>query len=431
VNTSLSYCATSDRHLTLLSTSTQDPLVGKSESDDSDQWGSFQQETIPGPLDPSITTVMHIRRRDTSNVSKIAIAETATASFLESIDSHLTFSKPVGPCLGRARITSRDNVSKTGFACVDSGATHHMSNGKADDFADYKVLPKGSHVLVADNHPIECLGIGTQFLRIDGRTIGRRQVLHVPALKAPLISVRQHRRNQGCSFIADNNGCYLTFPTFSIIVDDSSDCLLAYEIINPKGMNISKCDYMQNEPDRIEKLALTETRRFDDERKSRSPLQSSPNKSENKQGVAWKVETRASLRRKQEQATKQAASQEQLNKVRIEVSRLEDEAKATHQKLLSARPEVPITSEEKQEIIQSLINSFEENKDSIDYKLIKNIEKRFPRPPFSPNDIAQEDSDSAPIHSTETPVTPTTTTPADRPNSLPCDKPPSASPNVQ
>jgi hypothetical protein len=144
-------------------------------------------------------------------------------------------------------------IYQIGFACV-SGATHHMSNGMASDFSNYKSLPKGSHVLVADNHPIECLGIGTQFFRIDGRIIRRRQVLHVPALKAPLISVRQHRRNQGCSFIADNSGCYLTFPNFSITIDDSTDCLLAYDIINPQGFDPNKCDYMQQEPDMIEHL---------------------------------------------------------------------------------------------------------------------------------------------------------------------------------
>ena len=135
-----------------------------------------------------------------------------------------------------------------------------MSNGTADEFADYKLLPKGSHVLVADNHPIECLGIGTQFMRIQGRITGKRQVLHVPALTAPLISVRQHQRHQGCSFIANNKGCYMTFPTFLIEVDDSTDCLVAYEIINPKVFDISRCDYMQGEPDKIENLAITETR---------------------------------------------------------------------------------------------------------------------------------------------------------------------------
>jgi hypothetical protein len=147
--------------------------------------------------------------------------------------------------MGRAHLVSPHKFINHGYACVDSGATHHMSNEEAANFMGYKTLPKGSHVLVADNHPIEGFGIGTQFLQINGRIIGRQQVLHVPAKKSPLISVRQHRRNQGCSFVADNDdGCYLTFPTFSITVDDSTDCLLAYEIVNPKGFDLSTCNYL-------------------------------------------------------------------------------------------------------------------------------------------------------------------------------------------
>jgi len=64
--------------------------------------------------------------------------------------------------------------------------------------------------------------------------------------------------------VADNNGCYLTFPTFSITVDDSTDCLLTYEIVNPKGFDISACDFLQNEANQIETLALTETRRLEE-----------------------------------------------------------------------------------------------------------------------------------------------------------------------
>jgi hypothetical protein len=106
-----------------------------------------------------------------------------------------------------------------------------------------------------------------------------------------LISVHHHQRNQGCSFLADNDGCYLTFPTFSITVDDSTDCLLAYEIVIPKGFDLSTCNYLQNEPDQIETLALTKTRRLEEKWKSRSPVQ----QNNTQHCVAWKLETRASL----------------------------------------------------------------------------------------------------------------------------------------
>jgi hypothetical protein len=178
--------ATSAQNLTPLFIPSQDNLlVDELEHDDDiDQRVSFQQETLPGPTDPSISIAMCFRQRDTSNTSNIVLARTAQTSFVGS----------TGFCMGRARLVSPHKSIKHGYACVDSGATHHMSNGEATDFMNYKTLPKGSHVLVADNHPTKCLGIGTQFLQINDRIIGRQQVLHVPALKAPLISVRQHRR---------------------------------------------------------------------------------------------------------------------------------------------------------------------------------------------------------------------------------------------
>ena len=134
------------------------------------------------------------------NASKVVVAQTASSFFVENPEL----------CMGRAFKVTPNDVINSGYACVDSGATHDMSNGEATEFADYKPLPKGSHVLVADNHAIECLGVGTKFWRIGGQKgyiVGRHQVLHVPALKAPLLSVRQHRHHQGCSFIADNEGC--------------------------------------------------------------------------------------------------------------------------------------------------------------------------------------------------------------------------------
>jgi hypothetical protein len=51
-------------------------------------------------------------------------------------------------------------------------------------------------------------------------------VLHVPCLCSPLLSVQCFRRILGCSFIADNHGSFLTFPFFILNVDDSSDCTI-------------------------------------------------------------------------------------------------------------------------------------------------------------------------------------------------------------
>jgi predicted secreted protein len=71
---------------------------------------------------------------------------------------------------------------------------------------------------------------------------------------------------------------------------------------------------MQDKPNRIKTLALTETCCFENNCKSQSPLQQIQNKPESKQGFAWKVETQASLRCQQEQATQKAASDELINK---------------------------------------------------------------------------------------------------------------------
>jgi hypothetical protein len=124
--TSLSPIAsTSDQHLPIFSLSTQNELI----SDNDDQLGSFQQEILPGPMDLSITHAMQLCR-DTNNASRIILACTANTTF---VDSH-------GPCMGRASKASLNKAIKLGYACVDSGATHDMSNGTTDDFMDYKPL---------------------------------------------------------------------------------------------------------------------------------------------------------------------------------------------------------------------------------------------------------------------------------------------------
>jgi hypothetical protein len=190
---------------------------------------------------------------------------------------------------------------------------------------------------------------------------------------------------------------------------------------------------LQNEADQIETLVLTETRQLEEKRKLRSPIQQINN---TKHGVAWKVETRASLCRQQEQTTQEVASLEQIMKTRLEISRLEQEAKVLKEKLRSAHPETPLTDKEKQDIIKSLIQSFKNNNNSIDYKLIQDIEKRFPPCRLNEDEKTPTPNDnvcpsfgvcSVPSKSNS----PTTTTPVDRPDALPCDKPPSASPNMQ
>jgi hypothetical protein len=150
---SLSSITTSDSHPhTSVSPSSQasNHLSEDLNSEDGNQWGGFRQETVLLPQDPSIDIdAMHIHR---DNASRIAIAQAASSLFISSLKL----------CMGRASKVSLDQVIRSGYACVDSSATHDMSNGQSSDFANNRSLPRGSHVLVADNHPIECLGVGTK-----------------------------------------------------------------------------------------------------------------------------------------------------------------------------------------------------------------------------------------------------------------------------
>jgi hypothetical protein len=107
---------------------------------------------------------------------------------------------------------------------VDSGCTKHMFPYK-ELFISYKETPS-SFVVLADKSKVPCFGSGTVRLFLQSKAIIIHDVLHVPKLCSPLLSVRCFRRLTGCSFIADNKGSFLTFPTFILPVDDSSDCTI-------------------------------------------------------------------------------------------------------------------------------------------------------------------------------------------------------------
>ena len=99
-----------------------------------------------------------------------------------------------------------------------------------------------------------------------------------------------------------------------------------------------------------------------------------------------------------------------------------------------AHPEAPMMHEAKRQLVQSVIDSLEKS-ETIDYKLIQEIEKKYPRPIPPPSlDTEHNDGDNEDTTSSSTTPRqqiPTTTTPADHLDSLPCDKPPNASPSVQ
>ena len=126
-------------------------------------------------------------------------------------------------CMGRV-LQALHNLRS--LACVDSGATGDMCPLR-EAFQDYVPLKSG-YVTVANNARVPCLGRGTICLRLGGKTVRLRNALHIPDLDMTLISSRVHRRRgAGCSFVADGTGCFLTFPTFFLEIDDSLDCVVA------------------------------------------------------------------------------------------------------------------------------------------------------------------------------------------------------------
>ena len=107
---------------------------------------------------------------------------------------------------------------------IDSGCTTNMFPYQGC-FINYKKLSK-SYVVLADNTRSPCFGNGDVKIILGGVTVILANCLHVPSLRCPLLSVRCHRRQPGCSFVADNTGAFLTFPEFIIKVDDSVDCFI-------------------------------------------------------------------------------------------------------------------------------------------------------------------------------------------------------------
>jgi hypothetical protein len=105
-------------------------------------------------------------------------------------------------------------------------------------FVDYvDISAKGLVVRLGDeNQTIPIIGEGTLCMHIDGRNVAYGQSYHVPAPMAILLSSRVHRRiAPDCSLVADHSGCFLTYPTFSVEIDDTSDCTLECLMIpNPE-----------------------------------------------------------------------------------------------------------------------------------------------------------------------------------------------------
>jgi hypothetical protein len=116
----------------------------------------------------------------------------------------------------------------TRVLCPDSGATNIMGPHR-DMFIDYSDIQSENHYvrLGDESRRILIHGTGTLCLEVAGKRVAYANSLYVPQLLGILLSSRFHRRAaEGCSFLADHSGCFLTFPTFEIEIDDTDDCTI-------------------------------------------------------------------------------------------------------------------------------------------------------------------------------------------------------------
>ncbi|MGH7954525.1 MAG: hypothetical protein ACREOZ_01040, partial [Gloeomargaritales cyanobacterium] len=198
--------------------------------------------------------------------------ETNNVSFDNDSNAELTkylaFSPVYRVCQGSIRRANSPPVSCSTMI-VDSGATCHMIPDR-DAFTNYEPI-KGGYVLLADQSRVPCVGIGTVVIAIQGHIVTISNCRHVPCLRAPLLSIRQHRRNQGCTFIADNKGCILTFPTFFVEIDDVEDCAVAYKSIGDPLV----CSEFDDRPSDVQ-AAVHQTRAVLTRAAAKKTLQQSP-----------------------------------------------------------------------------------------------------------------------------------------------------------
>ena len=169
------------------------PLVSSPVLNESDSHTSPSNSTqVENDLDICVQDEdeFHLEIEDTVKLD--AVTRDAPSSGLSSNSEtvcHDSSSFINDHCMGRVALTSsRLDALHTGSICVDSGSTSHMWHNK-DDFIQYRSLPQGSHVLLAENTKTACLGVGRVVFRSSNKVISLMEVFHVPALRSPLLSV--------------------------------------------------------------------------------------------------------------------------------------------------------------------------------------------------------------------------------------------------
>ena len=126
---------------------------------------------------------------------------------------------------------------------VDTGATDHMVPDRLA-FISYKAI-RNLHVCMGNNSFAPVLGRGTAIISLNGQRILIHHVLHVPALRVPLYSLRAHLCQRGYGFVGSHDtDMHVYFPSLVLSVDASTNCHLTYEPFG-KSAPLSTLHYVQ------------------------------------------------------------------------------------------------------------------------------------------------------------------------------------------
>ncbi len=137
-------------------------------------------------------------------------------------------------------------VSPTDLHClvmVDMGATNHMLPDRSA-FISYNLV-RHLRVCMGNNSYAPVLGQGTAIISLNGQCLLIRNVLHVPALRVPLYSLRAHIHQGGCGFLGSfEMGMNVYFPGMVLSVDMSTGCHLSYKPLG-NSAPLSSLHYVQ------------------------------------------------------------------------------------------------------------------------------------------------------------------------------------------
>ncbi len=140
-------------------------------------------------------------------------------------------------------ISPNDSTAGLWLVMADPGAMDHMVPDHSA-FISYKAV-RNLCVRMGNNSYAPVLGRGTAIILLNGQRLLIRNVLHIPALRVPLYSLRAHIRHRGCGFVGSyDTGMHVYFPGVVLSVDTLTNCHLSYEPLG-KLAPLSTLHYVQ------------------------------------------------------------------------------------------------------------------------------------------------------------------------------------------